>query len=421
MNTIKKGILKGIDYESPLVQYRARKVLKIASLLTNRSVDNININLAVDLYYIFYLPAPVVNEDSRNEFVKLFVDPILNTTNGSLIRSKTILDSFKSLLSASIYLLKITEKAYSKTPVDSIPQTETSPTREEIDGLLKSMGDELDRIFQLRSIAEGLLPGSSSTDSIEEYSIELLRLAHNADIRKLLEVLKGIKYGDLSERRKHRYTRRGEKTGYELGNDLERIAPRSIVLDDDLFYFKLVEGRLLLYKKSIEEASGPIYILIDKSGSMEGDKMLWAKTLGLALYMRSVKELRELFLRFFDSQPHRMVKLSKGVKIRDVTSLLEYVARIRNAGGTDITRALLTALSDINKLGLRDCSIILISDGIDRVSLDPIRRELSKAKSRLYTVMIKGDNQSLRAISDGYFHAVKLDNEEILRVIKMIK
>lgn len=421
MKTARKGVLKGIDYDSLLVRYRARKVLKIASLLTSRGLENVHDSLAADLYYVFYLPAPIVDEDKRNEFVKSIIDPLLTTTTGSLIRSRTILDSFMSTLSASVYLLKISEREHSPAREDIATRTDTLPTREDVEKLLKGMLDELERVSQLRSISEGLLPGSASIDSIEEYSFELLKLARNADIQKLLNLLKGLKQRGLLEHRKQRYTRRGEKTGYELGNDLERIAPRGIVLDDEIFYFKLVEGKLLLYKKSIEEAFGPMYLLIDKSGSMEDDKILWAKALGLALYMKSTKEFRELYLRFFDSQPHRMVKVGKKLRTRDITSLLEYIARVKNAGGTDITRALLTALLDINKLGLKDCSIILISDGIDRVSIDSIRREISRAKSRLYTVMIKGDNHNLKVLSDGYFQAIRLNNEEILRVVKMIE
>jgi len=33
--------------------------------------------------------------------------------------------------------------------------------------------------------------------------------------------------------------------------------------------------------------------------------------------------------------------------MKDVTSLFEYIARMKNAGGTDISRALVTALRDL--------------------------------------------------------------------------
>jgi len=279
---------------------------------------------------------------------------------------------------------------------------------------------EVSEVYQLRVLLEGSEPGSFSIESIEEYSLELIRLARQADIQLLLKSLSGISIPGYTRSTRKIRSRRGEKIGFEIGRDLERIATRELLVDEDLFLYRLLQGQLLLYSKYIEESSGPVYVLVDKSGSMEGEKIKWAKILILALLNKSLKEKREFYIRFFDSQPHGLRYLSKKPKMKDVTSLFEYIARMKNAGGTDISRALVTALRDLIEKRIQHASIVLVTDGIDRITERTLREALKKTSSRLITVMIKGDNESLKRISTIYLKAVELSQSEVIRVVKAI-
>jgi len=106
--------------------------------------------------------------------------------------------------------------------------------------------------------------------------------------------------------------------------------------------------------------------------------------------------------------------------MKDVTSLFEYIARMKNAGGTDISRALVTALRDLIEKRIQHASIVLVTDGIDRITERTLREALKKTSSRLITVMIKGDNESLKRISTIYLKAVELSQSEVIRVVKAI-
>lgn len=414
------GLLSGIDYEHSLSRYRGERVARMTEMITGERLS-LPLWFYIDMYYIHYLPAPLIKPGRDNNTWRRVVDSLLSSNYGQRIRSKTILDSFMSTLSASIMISRLIEKNI--IPLKENSKEENSSMKasnEDIDKVISETSEDVENIYNLRMIAEGLQPGSLSVVEYEKYSMDLLKLARKVDVKKLIEMLKGIKNSDIIGHRRYRWARRGMKVGYTLGSDLERVSTRSLILDEDLFYFKLAEGRLLLYVKAYEKSTGPVYLLIDKSGSMEGDKITWAKALALSIYMRSIREGRELFVRFFDSQPHKMIHVRGKPGSREAIGLIEYIAKMKNTGGTDITRALVTALSDIKRVGVKECSITLITDGIDRVSEPPVRRGLIETQSKLYTVMIKGDNESLRSISDGYFQAVKLRKDEMIRVLKAI-
>ena len=182
-----------------------------------------------------------------------------------------------------------------------------------------------------------------------------------------------------------------------------------------------MERGLLIYRKIVVEEYGPFYVLLDKSGSMMGMKSVWAKAVALAIAQRAVREGREFFIRFFDSIPYPSLHIPRRAKAKDVVKLLEYLARIRANGGTDITRAIMAAVEDIVSISSkkRPADIILITDGEDRVSVDLIRKGLAKSNASLHTVMIHGNNPDLRALSTRYFVAIKLDKEEALKVLNI--
>jgi uncharacterized protein with von Willebrand factor type A (vWA) domain len=99
--------------------------------------------------------------------------------------------------------------------------------------------------------------------------------------------------------------------------------------------------------------------------------------------------------------------------------LIEYIAMVKNGGGTDISKALITACNDIAKLRSKELSeVILITDGEDRIARSLVKKALQHVKTRLITVMIMGENEDLRNVSGEYFKVIKLSEKDILSVIK---
>ena len=273
-----RGVLEGINYDDPVVRYRGSKVLRITRIVADKEVD-IPLSLAIDIFYAFYLPMPILENPARipndKRYDYMVIDSLLRTSSIHNIRSKTVVDGLMSSIAASIFLSELQKiqqemgpgrRHGGKTGYDD------RSVKREVDRIASSIARDLDNVKKLRSLIEGDQPGTISVVAYEEYGLELIRLARNLEVRRILDLLTGIKPWAISiERRKQRF-KHGEITGYEIGRDIERIVPSTLALPDELFYLRLLEGRLLLYQKVLTQGRGSLYVLLDKSGSMDGLK-----------------------------------------------------------------------------------------------------------------------------------------------------
>jgi len=419
------GVLKGIKYDDPVVVYRGEKVVSIVRRLSRGSKD-IDLDLSIDTFYTFYLPFPVtipLNKvppgKERNYFI---IKELIDSPELHKVKVHTIANAHISTLISASFLEHVDEEI--KGELRSGEGREESVDRATVSRAVKKaiekVRDEVSTIKRMHKlVAHGNQAGTGSVFDMEESGDEVIRLARNANIRKLLEVISVVPQVMHKIRRRVERSSRGELRGYELGSDLERLVPTELKLPKIYFKIKLAEGRLLLYEKVLPKTLGPFYLLIDKSGSMEGEKMMWAKATAIALFMRARKERRDFYMRFFDGLPHPLIKVPKRMKPSDAISLIKYLSKVRGGGGTDITRAIITACDDIASGVVKGQSdIVIITDGEDRISSSIVEKKLKLANARLISVMIIGENRDLRRISSKYLRVLKLSNEEILNVVE---
>ncbi|MCY0859139.1 MAG: VWA domain-containing protein [Sulfolobaceae archaeon] len=449
------GLLRGIDYEDPVVKYRGEKLLNTVKKLMNRDIS-LDKDFLLDTYYIHYLPLPILRSKAEvskeKEVVHKLLNMMLSTDAVIENREYSIANSPVSMALSVSYVQNLIEE------LEKIRRTSQNPDeRRAAEELLNSLtggkGNEnqqqqsqnqalnqeaMDKVLNqahekamskamedanavrnMEKIMSGNGAGTGSVLSFEGEMGEVLRLARNAEIKKIFEFLSGIpKLGTYTKKKRVRFSR-GELYGYEKGSDLERLVPSELALPEDLFYVNLAESSLLLYQKEINETLGPLYLLLDKSGSMDGEKIIWAKAVALALYNRAKRENRDFYIRFFDNIPYPLIKVLKNAKSKDVLKMIEYIGKIRGGGGTDISRSLITACEDIKEGHVKGVSeIILLTDGEDKIAETTVRRALKESNSTLLSVMIRGDNADLRRISDAYFSVHKLDHEDLLKIVE---
>ncbi len=422
------GVLKGIKYDDPVVVYRGEKVVSIVRRLSRGSKD-IDLDLSIDTFYTFYLPFPVtipLNKvppgKERNYFI---IKELIDSPELHKVKVHTIANAHISTLISASFLEHVDEEIKGELRSgEGREGREESVDRATVSRAVKKaiekVRDEVSTIKRMHKlVAHGNQAGTGSVFDMEESGDEVIRLARNANIRKLLEVISVVPQVMHKIRRRVERSSRGELRGYELGSDLERLVPTELKLPKIYFKIKLAEGRLLLYEKVLPKTLGPFYLLIDKSGSMEGEKMMWAKATAIALFMRARKERRDFYMRFFDGLPHPLIKVPKRMKPSDAISLIKYLSKVRGGGGTDITRAIITACDDIASGVVKGQSdIVIITDGEDRISSSIVEKKLKLANARLISVMIIGENRDLRRISSKYLRVLKLSNEEILNVVE---
>ncbi|MFP3162479.1 hypothetical protein DDW13_01000 [Acidianus hospitalis] len=449
------GFLIGIDYDDPIVKYRGDRILYTLKKISGKD-SNIDPDFLVDTYYVHYLPLPILkskSEISQGDAIKyalldmtLSSDLVLKNRNYSIANSAVSMalsvSYIQNLIEELERIRRTSQSAEEREAAEQIlnglmkgsqgkeggeQKEQQGQTTDATKKLLKQVhekalskaAEDANAVRSMQRIVGGNGAGTGSVLNFEGDVHEVLRLARNTEIKKILEFLSGIpKLGSLTKKKTTRYSK-GELYGYEEGSDLERIVPSELAMPEDLFYVKLAESQLLLYQKQIKESLGPIYLLLDKSGSMDGEKILWAKAVALALYSRARRENRDFYLRFFDNIPYPLIKVIKNAKSKDVIKMIEYIGKIRGGGGTDISRSVISACEDIKEGHVKGVSeVIILTDGEDKIAETTVRRSLKDANATLISVMIRGDNADLRRISDTYLVVYKLDQNDLLKVVE---
>ncbi len=435
------GVLKHIDYQDPFTRYKGQKILDNIKKLKNRG--DISLDLAIDVYYSLYLPFPSLNDMSQvsmgAEKHYRMIKTMLTDEDARKLRLYTVADSFTSITLGTLFLMNIVEefenngdrmflqdrgrnKSSGKDQNKDTGEGDKNEGRN-VESLvkraIKKTLESAETIKDVEHFVYGYKAGVGHVLNLEDDVVSVIKLVKNTDIRNILAILAKVPdVTAVTKKRKIPY-QRGEIEGYTRGSDIERIVYTEFAYPQLYLYIKLADDNLLLFEKAIYMNIGPIYLLVDKSGSMDGNKILWAKATALALFMKSRAERRFFYIRFFDSEPYELFKVGPSARPSEVMKLVEYIAMVKNGGGTDISKALITACNDIAKLRSRELNeVILITDGEDRIARSLVKKALQHTKTRLITVMIMGENEDLRNISSDYFKVVKLSEKEILSVVK---
>lgn len=417
--------MKGVDYEDPVVRYRGEKIVKLSAKLGLKH-ELLTADLATDIFYILYLPhAIVADEGEEGGFHYNIVKAVSESEELVKLKQHTILNSFIStLISISViqYLAELLDERRELLTLRDSSNVGSGVLKSMVRESLRNSVREAENMKKIeRLYISGLRPGVGSEFDLDEDSEKILRLSRSVDVSKILEVLSLIP--DTIKRARRRYDRfnRGEFDGYDLGDELERLVPTQLALPSKYLLLSYTESKLLLYEKKVSKSLGPLYLLTDKSGSMEGEKIDWAKATAIALLVKSRREAREFYLRFFDGMPHELVKVSRRASPAEFLELLRNLARVKSGGGTDITKAIVTACDDIIGSGLvkRDSDVVVITDGEDTLSVATLKRKLREANARLFSVMIQGDNKDLKVLSDKYLVVNTLDKNSILKIVEV--
>ena len=117
--------------------------------------------------------------------------------------------------------------------------------------------------------------------------------------------------------------------------------------DEDVFEQKVVNEELLYYghESQRDEERRLQYILVDSSASMRGQRQVFARGLALALMKKLSLEGDEIWLRFFDSRLHELIKVS-----RSGTFSVPYLLSFRSERGRNYGKVFRQIQLEIAKL-----------------------------------------------------------------------
>jgi uncharacterized protein with von Willebrand factor type A (vWA) domain len=268
----------------------------------------------------------------------------------------------------------------------------------------------------------GLEEAGLTQQGIPEALDIMSRMRRNESFKKFAAILGRIRKIAARKARARIAGEGARISATETGRDLKRAHSSELVaLVHPALRIKALErwtrGELRLHgeRKREKLGHGPVIVLEDASGSMDGVKQQWAKATTLALAYYAKLQKRSFGWAMFDYS----VKLSriypKGQM--SATELLE-IAEARAGGGTNFEAPLLKALEMIRTEGLSKADIVLITDGECAVS-DAFLKEFLATKQALEINVItvlcnvgSSSDSTVRKFSDNVEHVSAFTADE---------
>jgi Mg-chelatase subunit ChlD len=233
----------------------------------------------------------------------------------------------------------------------------------------------------------GLGQGGNGARVAPGVAVELARRVRNSDkLRRIVELAGRLQATARAKRATRSEYARSELVGVEPTGDLARILPSELVsLADPLRTADLVrrlgERSAMGYSVRGREKTvkGPILVALDMSGSMQGEKDIWAKAIALAIADIARTERRAFGIVLFNSALAGCY-LATDTRLTPILPLLELL-ELAPDGGTDFANPMTWALARIGdasaRAAFKRADVVLVTDG--HASSDAARATMARA------------------------------------------
>jgi uncharacterized protein with von Willebrand factor type A (vWA) domain len=252
--------------------------------------------------------------------------------------------------------------------------------------------------------------------------IELARRLNSDRFRKISQLFGPMQRLAFAEQMRKTTHARDEVYDISMGSDLARVLPMELAsirhpVRRYEFFKKFVEQQLLQYELRGEErvAKGGIIFCEDGSGSMSGEREMWAKAVGLCL-LNVAKAQNRSFYGIHFGGPRELATFDFR-KPEDITfdRVMEF-AEIFFGGGTDFMSPLSKSVDLLREeFAVKGCvngDIVFATDGACAVNEDwlaDFKKEQARMGFRVWGVVIGGTirDEPLATICDNRVFSIK--------------
>lgn len=230
----------------------------------------------------------------------------------------------------------------------------------------------VDQMKSIPGLGIGKAPGAGASVS-PDVMFELAKRWSSSDRLKKVAELIGNMLADLRTTRRTKRKRGVEEiVDIEMGNDIPALLPSELAklkhpimrLD---FMRRFQEAQLLQYERvsTEEQKKGPMVVVLDESGSMDGEKLVWAKATMLCFMMIASREKRPVAAVSFGGVGQMKSWTFPRNKPLDPVAVTD-VAEHFFKGGTST----LTGLQEAQRIMVEDApfshaDVVVITDGED--------------------------------------------------------
>jgi uncharacterized protein with von Willebrand factor type A (vWA) domain len=222
------------------------------------------------------------------------------------------------------------------------------------------------------------------------------RLMDNEHLKKIADL--AGRFRRIAVTKQKQKTKHGvdEIADVIVGDDLGRLIPAELAkflhpaLKRD-FQRKFLEKSLMQYRLRGKERQGrgPIIVCIDESGSMMGERDVWAKAIAMALLQIAINQNRRYAMVHFESQVTRTDHFHKPV---DPVAVMDAVSYFRS-GGTNFMEPLNRAVQIIaeDRKNYKKADIVFITDGDASITdewLDMFKQAKKQGEFNVISIII---------------------------------
>ena len=211
----------------------------------------------------------------------------------------------------------------------------------------------------------------------------LERIRNSDYLKKFTDMIGKYKECAVTEQKKKVKASAIEIKSVKVGDKIEDALPSDkLNLCNEItkkdFYRRMTQGQLMSYDKESQKQKnkGPIIVCIDQSGSMSGDKDMWAKALAVGILEVAQLQKREFACIPYDHSCRKITIIHKDEISPDK---IIGIAEERATGGTDFEKPLKEASKLIEDSNFKEADIVFITDGDCCVS-DNFRRQFKQLK-----------------------------------------
>lgn len=256
-----------------------------------------------------------------------------------------------------------------------------------------------------------------------EQRLELARRLQDRKFRRLLDLIGPMRrIMEEAQMRRVDYAR-DEVHRVVMGDELSRVLPSELAklhhpIMKKEFFRKYIEKELPQYELRGKEkvGRGEIIACVDTSGSMHGDKEMWAKAVALCALHLAKKQKRGYYGILFSSA-NQIATFDFGLQTDFHPQKVIDFAEKNFFGGTDFQRPLSHALDRLRaehaQTGKLKGDIMFITDGqagVDPTWLEMFKEEQARLEFRVWGFQIGGyaeGTEPLTTICDGRIFTVK--------------
>lgn len=255
---------------------------------------------------------------------------------------------------------------------------------------------------------QGFGEGEPQYDSPEQ-ALSIAEMWANNPTLKAIAQLYGRMDRDMRFQRAKRVVGGADEiVDLKFGDDLRRVLPAELaaLADDDLeddFYVRFLGGELRVWDTVGEEHAGrgPIIISADESGTMSGDRNVWAKALAMCLLNIARREKRDFAYVGWSGGTQCYTIEFKAKEPLKADAIVEMASHFYGGGTTPIL-GLAVADKIMEQAEFRKADVIKLSDGEAAFGDEDrrLRDRMAEKGVRFMGIGIGGTFRYLRHLTD---------------------